>query len=181
MSNFMGNVFQFFGVLWLVVGVVLLLFVPVLGVLIVSLGIGMLMLGGLLSLPEAAFDEASDKPRSYWLKIGYLGLLPPLGFVSIAMWHWGGGRAIKNAYRSGGGYVPGRTRLPNSGSSEGNSLSSNGPKTCGSCGGSGTNGHCSRCSGGWVRGSNGALESCSAGCNYGKIRCGNCHGSGTTY
>lgn len=48
---------------------------------------------------------------------------------------------------------------------------------CRSCGGSGYSGSCG-CGNGWVTGYNGALEYCHRGCDYGKIRCNNCHGTG---
>lgn len=53
-------------------------------------------------------------------------------------------------------------------------------RVCGTCSGSGLFGTCSQCQGGWVRGYNGAPESCHAGCSHGRTTCRNCGGTGTT-
>jgi hypothetical protein len=54
-----------------------------------------------------------------------------------------------------------------------------GPKTCPTCNGGKLGRYCGQCQNGWISSPGGGLESCHAGCQYGRFPCDNCHGRGT--
>jgi hypothetical protein len=133
------------------------------------------------------FSESSKfsnlgKSKLRWFLLALAAFLPYIGFVFVFAYvlvvrvHFPPKPAAPPRPHS---YPPPTGNSPGTGSSyKAPVWESFTPKVCRSCGGSGGLRYCGQCQNGWITGSNGALESCHAGCSYGKFYCNTCRGTG---
>ena len=143
------------------------------------LGVGELLAVGLtfqaFFYPRWAYKQA-HRSKVLWVLAGLVAFVPLMAYVVLVLWiirckavvmaarpHYGARQAMQSRSPVGSTRAPGSEWLT--------------PKVCRSCGGSGGLRYCG-CGNGWVTGSNGALESCHRGCNYGKFYCNTCRGTG---
>ena len=149
-------------------------------IVLTLLGVGELLAFGLtcqaLVYPGWAYKQA-HRSKVLWVLAGLVAFVPPLAYVVLVMWiirckavvraarpNYNARQAMPSRSPAGSSKAPGREWLT--------------PKVCRSCGGSGGLRYCSQCHNGWITGSNGATESCHAGCSYGKFYCNTCRGTG---
>lgn len=67
---------------------------------LVSLCIAGMVLRGVRTPPAWAFEHANRMPKSVWVTIAVIGLIPPLGLFSCVLWIVRG-RAVERAWAAG--------------------------------------------------------------------------------
>ncbi len=96
----MGSMFGFVGALVLFAGIFLAIFGQGLGFALLSVGLAMLTISGVLNAPGWAFKNAHRMSKPVWLLITFVGLIPPLGLVSFVLWVVCG-RGVERAWATG--------------------------------------------------------------------------------
>ena len=85
--RFIGIIVGLVGGLVLFVGIMLAVFgalVP--GLLCASTGLALITFESVTKPPGWAFERAQQMSKSTWLLIAIIGVIPPLGIISFAMW-----------------------------------------------------------------------------------------------
>jgi hypothetical protein len=148
-------------------------------ILLMLLGVGEILAVGLivqaLYYPAWAYRQA-NRSKALWVLAGLFAFVPLLAYVVLVMWiiRCPAVVAAARPHYSNRQSRPGRSPV---GSSTAPGWERRAQAACRSCGGSGGLRYCG-CGNGWVTGSNGALEHCHRGCNYGKFYCQTCRGTG---
>jgi hypothetical protein len=146
-------------------------------IVLMLIGVGELLAVGLtiqaLVYPRWAYKQA-HRSKVLWVLAGLVAFVPLMAYVVLVMWIIRGKGIVGAARPYGNARQAGRVPVGSSKAPDREWLT---PKVCRSCGGSGGLRYCG-CGNGWVTGSNGALEHCHRGCNYGKFYCNTCRGTG---
>jgi hypothetical protein len=148
-------------------------------IVLMLLGVGELLAVGLtvqaLVYPGWAYKQA-HRSKVLWVLAGLIAFVPLLAYVVLVMWIIRCKAVVAAARPNYNARQATQSGSPVS-SSKASDREWLTPKVCRSCGGSGGLRYCG-CGNGWVTGSNGALEHCHRGCNYGKFYCNTCRGTG---